>query len=161
MKVATIFNDGKAGLVEKPDLTPKADFAVVKVHAVPMCTEYKDFKAGRQGERFGHEAAGEVVEVAQPGQVEVGDRVVVQCGSGCGRCPMCLTGEVIHCQSGRRAGAVTGQQTFGTYSLTIRSQAGLVALTHSRRNQLRTRKLGVLWSGTNIRSDAADAGRCP
>ena len=95
MKIVAIFDDGKAGLVEKPDLTPKEDFVVVKVDAVPMCTEYKGFKAGRPGERFGHEAAGEVVEVAQPGQVKVGDRVVVQCGSGCGRCPMCLIGEVI------------------------------------------------------------------
>ncbi|MCH8293009.1 zinc-binding dehydrogenase [Candidatus Poribacteria bacterium] len=127
MKVAAIFDDGKAGLVEKPDLTPKEDFVVVKVHAVPMCTEYKGFKAGRPGEGFGHEAAGEVVEVAQPGQVKVGDRVVVQCGSGCGRCPMCLIGEVIHCQSGRRARAVTGQQTFGTYSQYVLKQDWLLS----------------------------------
>ncbi len=43
------------------------DVAVVKIRAVPMCTEYKGFKGGGTGENFGHEAAGEVVEVAQPG----------------------------------------------------------------------------------------------
>ena len=78
MKVATIFGEGQGGLVDRPEPTAKEDFVVVKVHAVPMCTEYKSFRSGRESDTLGHEAAGEVVEVAQPGYHKVGDRVVVQ-----------------------------------------------------------------------------------
>jgi L-iditol 2-dehydrogenase len=122
MKVAAIFSDGTAGLVDKPDPVPREDFVLVKVHVTPMCTEYKGFRPGRERVGFGHEAAGEVVEVAQPGCVKVGDRVVVQCGSGCGRCPMCLIGEEIHCQQSRSAHAVTGSRTFGTYAQYVLKQ---------------------------------------
>jgi L-iditol 2-dehydrogenase len=117
MKVAAMFGDGKGGLVEKPNPIPKEDFVVVKVRAVPMCTEYKGFKAGNQGDSFGHEAAGEVVEVAQPGRVKVGDRVVVQPQHGCGKCALCLSGEVIHCQNSRNWQEITGSPTGGaTYA---------------------------------------------
>ena len=115
MKVAAMFGDGKAGVVEKPDPIPEEDFVLVKVHVVPMCTEYKAFKSGGEGDRFGHEAVGEVVEIAQPGQVKVGDRVVVQCGSGCGRCPMCLIGEIIHCRNPHGPGSP--QPTYAQYLL--------------------------------------------
>ena len=111
MKVAAMLGDGKAGLVEKPDPVPREDFVVVKVHTVPMCTEYKGFKAGHKGDHFGHEAAGEVVEIAQPGQVKVGDRVVVQPQYACGRCWLCWIGEHIHCQNGRDVRAITGSST--------------------------------------------------
>ena len=37
--------------------------------------------------------AGEVVEVAQPGRIQVGDRVVVQPQNACGECQMCAIGE--------------------------------------------------------------------
>ena len=115
MKVAAMFGDGKAGLADKPDPKAKEDFALVKVRAVAMCTEYKGFKGGRSGDHFGHEAAGEVVEVAQPGQVKVGDRVVVQPQYGCGKCPLCLIGENIHCMNGRGPGE--GTATYAQYVL--------------------------------------------
>jgi L-iditol 2-dehydrogenase len=111
MKVVAMFGDGKAGLVDKPDPTPKEDFVLVKVRVVPMCTEYKVFKGNHKGDSFGHEAAGEVVEVAQPGQVKIGDRVVVQPQYACGRCPMCLIGEHIHCMNNRNVHAITGSST--------------------------------------------------
>ena len=44
MKVAARLGDGTAGLVDKPDPTPKEDYVLVKVRSVPMCTEYKAFK---------------------------------------------------------------------------------------------------------------------
>ena len=69
---------------------------LVKVHAVPLCTEYKGWLSGKEYQ--GHEAAGEVVEVAQPGKVKVGDRVVVMPGAPCGKCALCISGEYIHCQ---------------------------------------------------------------
>tara|TARA_B100001971_G_scaffold145644_1_gene134706 strand:- start:26 stop:1168 length:1143 start_codon:yes stop_codon:yes gene_type:complete len=111
VKTAAIFGERDAGVVDRAQPQPIEDFALVKVHAVPMCTEYKAFEAGRQGDRFGHEAAGEVVEVAQPGRVKVGDRVVVQPGYPCGRCSLCLAGDHIHCQSPRDVQEITGSTT--------------------------------------------------
>ena len=58
-----------------------------------MCTEYKAFVEGRVSSAHGHEAAGEVVEVAQPGRVNVGDRVVVMPQYPCG---------IVRSLSGRR-----------------------------------------------------------
>jgi L-iditol 2-dehydrogenase len=123
MKVAAMFGNGQAGLVEKPDPPPKEDIVLVKIHAVPMCTEYKGFKSELESEKFGfgHEAAGEVVEVAQPSSVKVGDRVVVQPQNACGKCSLCLIGEHIHCQNGRNVrqitGSNTGTATFAQYIL--------------------------------------------
>ncbi len=90
---------------EQADVTvvgvPKAagNWVVVKVYAAPMCTEYKAFAAGASHPMWGHEAAGEVVEVAQPGRVKVGDRVVVMPMNACGCCALCLDGDYIHCQN--------------------------------------------------------------
>jgi L-iditol 2-dehydrogenase len=128
MKVAAMLGDGKAGLVEKPDPTPKEDFVLVKVRAVPMCTEYKGFKAGHTGDNLGHEAAGEVVEVAQPGFVQVGDRVVVQPQYPCGKCALCLAGEYIHCQHGRNVREITGSSTgTATYAQYLLKQDWLLS----------------------------------
>jgi D-arabinose 1-dehydrogenase-like Zn-dependent alcohol dehydrogenase len=40
MQKAAIFGDRKAGIVEVPDPQPKENWAVVKVHATAMCTEW-------------------------------------------------------------------------------------------------------------------------
>ena len=113
MQVAAITGKETAGLVEKPDPHAKGEFAVVKVLVAPMCTEYKAFKAGNPGDCLGHEAAGEVVEVAQAGTVKVGDRVVVMPCYPCGKCTLCLRGDYIHCRNGQNALSVTGN-TAGT-----------------------------------------------
>jgi L-iditol 2-dehydrogenase len=47
---------------------------------------------------MGHEAVGEVVEVAQPGKVKVGDRVVAMPQYPCGKCSLCQRGDYIHCE---------------------------------------------------------------
>ncbi|MGB2819504.1 MAG: zinc-binding dehydrogenase [Phycisphaerae bacterium] len=121
MKVAAITGERQAGLVDVPDPKAAEDFAVVKVLAAPMCTEYKAYKAGRQTNRLGHEAAGEVVEVAQPGKVKVGDRVVVMPQYPCGKCPLCLAGDYIHCQHNvdplKICGCQAGTATYGQYVL--------------------------------------------
>ncbi|MCE5325655.1 MAG: zinc-binding dehydrogenase [Planctomycetaceae bacterium] len=108
MKVAAITGPRQCSLVDKPDPKPAGDIVVVKVHAAPMCTEYKAYAAGWGGDCLGHEAAGEVVQVAQPGRVSVGDRVVVMPLSPCGTCPHCLAGQYIHCQKGIDPVALTG-----------------------------------------------------
>src|SRR5437588_4431043 len=118
MKKAVILGERKAALVDVPDPEPKEDWVVVKVHAAPMCTEYKSFLAGRPEEWLGHEAAGEVAAVAQPGRVRVGDRVVAMAQYPCGKCALCVSGEDIHCASnidfaafhGTREGSATMAQ---------------------------------------------------
>jgi len=98
MKKAVILGKRKAGLIDVPVPEPKEDWVLVKVHAAPMCTEYKAFLNGDQA-LMGHEAAGEVVKVAQPGRVEAGDRVVVMPQLPCGKCPLCVSGDYIHCEN--------------------------------------------------------------
>jgi len=119
VKKATIVGERKAALVEVPQPQAKEDWVVVKVHVAPMCTEYKGFAAGHSTEFLGHEAAGEVVEVAQPGKVAVGDRVVVMPLYPCGQCPLCLAGEYIHCEHGldveEFTGAHEGSATMAQY----------------------------------------------
>lgn len=108
MQVLSITGERTCALAEKP--TPRAvgEFVVVKVLAAPLCTEFKAFAAGTRTDCLGHEAAGEVVEVAQPGRVNVGDRVVVMPQSACGQCPLCLRGDSIHCRHGVDPLAATG-----------------------------------------------------
>lgn len=119
MKKAVIFGDRKAGIVEVPDPEPKEDWALVKVHASAMCTEYKDFVAGKKAEFIGHEATGEVVALAQPCSVEVGDRVVILPGYACGTCELCLDGDFVYCESGGNfrefMGTHEGRGTFAQY----------------------------------------------
>lgn len=118
MQKAIVTGERQAALVTVPDPTPKENWVVVKVHTAPMCTEYKAYRAGRLVEQLGHEAAGEVVAVAQPGRVKVGDRVVAMPLAGCGKCTLCLAGDYIHCENnvdfaalhGTRDGSATYNQ---------------------------------------------------
>ncbi len=105
---AVITGERRAALVDVPDPRPKENWAVVKIHAAPMCTEYKAFVAGHKAEFLGHEAAGEVVAVAQPCKVQPGDRVVVMPMYPCGKCALCLAGEYIHCEHTISVEAFTG-----------------------------------------------------
>jgi L-iditol 2-dehydrogenase len=111
MQQAVILGEGRGGLVERPRPSSAEDVVLVKVHVTPMCTEYKAFKGGHPNDTLGHEAAGEVVEVAQPGKVRVGDRVVVMPQSACGRCALCLSGDYIYCQHSPDIHAITGSKT--------------------------------------------------
>lgn len=121
MKKAAIHGERRAGLVDAPDPSPVEDWALVKVHAAPLCAEYKDFVAGRSNASLGHEAAGEVVAVAQPGRVRVGDRVVVMPQYPCGRCALCVSGDFIHCEHtydfARFTGQSEGSATLSQYLL--------------------------------------------
>ena len=103
-----IEGERRAGVVEVPVPKPREDWVLVKVHVAPMCTEYKPFTSGHRSEFLGHEAAGEVVEVAQPGKVKVGDRVVVMPQYPCGKCALCLAGDYIYCENTVNFNAFTG-----------------------------------------------------
>lgn len=117
MKVVAITGERQVTLVDRPRPKAAEDFAIVKIHVVPMCTEYKAYKAGHPCSDIGHEAAGEVIEVAQPGKVKAGDRVVVMPQYPCGRCALCLSGHYIHCQQCPDPHAATGNVGgTGTYA---------------------------------------------
>jgi len=121
MKVIEITGPRECAVVERPTPFAADNYVVVKILAAPMCTEVREYKAGMQSDCLGHEAAGEVVEVAGPGPVSVGDRVIVMPLNGCGRCELCLAGEHIHCLSPRdpyaATGNVTGQATYAQYCI--------------------------------------------
>jgi L-iditol 2-dehydrogenase len=97
MKRVAIVGERLAGLMDAPEPEPYENWVVVKIHAAPMCTEYKTFVAGQPQAVMGHEAAGEVVAVAQSDRVKVGDRVVAMPLAGCGVCDLCRSGDYIHC----------------------------------------------------------------
>lgn len=90
MKKAVIVGERQADVVNVTDPEPKENWVVVKVHVAPMCTEYKAYTGGHQVVQLGHEAAGEVVAMAQPGRVKIGDRVTVMPQNACGACSYCL-----------------------------------------------------------------------
>ena len=108
MKTVAITGVEQCELIDRPVPRAKDEFVVVKVLSAPLCTEYADYADGCARAEFqrgdedpsclGHEAAGEVMEVARPGKVNVGDRVVVMPGFWCGKCRFCLSGAYIHCQ---------------------------------------------------------------
>jgi threonine dehydrogenase-like Zn-dependent dehydrogenase len=121
MLKAVITNERRAEITEVTTPKPVADWALVKVLVTPMCTEYKMFVGGGRYEYLGHEAAGEVVEVAQPCGVKPGDRVVVMPQYPCGRCDLCLAGEYIHCERCPNfdtfTGTPEGKATYAQYLL--------------------------------------------
>ena len=108
MKQVAIHGERQAGISEVADPRADENWALVKVLVAPMCTEYKSFAAGADPVLLGHEAAGVVVDVAQPGRVEIGDRVVAMPLSACGKCELCLGGDYIHCQDALNFKALHG-----------------------------------------------------
>jgi len=98
MKVAAVTGVKQTDLVEKEVTDLPEGWALVKIYAAPMCTEYRGFLDGTVSECLGHEAAGEVVAVAPGSAVSVGDRVVVMPTYPEGRCKLCRAGDYIHCE---------------------------------------------------------------
>ena len=121
MKKAAVLGTRQAALIAAPEPQPFDNWVVVKVHATPMCTEYKRFLSGEPTEFLGHEAAGEVVAVALPGRVQVGDRVAVMPALGCGACALCRAGDYIHCEGAAALAALpqvrAGSATYSQYLL--------------------------------------------
>ena len=118
---ARIVGERQADVVPTSRPEPIDDWVLVKVHASAMCTEYKAWMAGRRMDAIGHEGAGEVVAVDQPGRVQVGDRVVVMPQFPCGTCALCRAGDYIYCEDTIDFAAVHGTRegstTFAHYVL--------------------------------------------
>lgn len=117
MRQVIISGERRAEVVDVPTPRPVQHWALVRIEITPMCTEYKLWQAGGQHRFLGHEAVGEVVEVAQPCRVKPGDRVVVMPLYPCGVCRYCVCGDYIHCQHTVDPAAFTGQEAgWATYA---------------------------------------------
>lgn len=117
MKVVAITGPRQVALIDQPDPQPRDELVVVEVRAAPMCTEYKAYREGQPTQHLGHEAAGQVVEVARAGRVKVGDRVAVMPQYPCGRCALCVAGDYIYCQNLLDLRGVAGTATYAQYLL--------------------------------------------
>lgn len=120
MKKVVITGEKQAEVIDVPKPEPFLDWVVVKNIVVPMCTEYKAWLSGHPNQFLGHEAVGEVVAVAQPGPVDVGDRVVVMPLYPCGTCDLCRAGDYIYCENTHHLeafGAHEGTATYAQYML--------------------------------------------
>jgi threonine dehydrogenase-like Zn-dependent dehydrogenase len=119
MKMAVMGGGERAGVIDAPDPVVDDNYAKVKVYSAPLCTEFTGLDR-EQRDGFGHEAAGEVVEVGpNVRSVAVGDHVVVMPQDSCGHCDVCASGEHIYCRSERNALEVcdseTGRMTTAQY----------------------------------------------
>jgi len=121
MQRAVISGEREASIVEADEPEAFEDWAKIKVHAAPMCTEHKAFSDGDERSFLGHEAAGEVVDVAQSGRFEVGDRVVTFPLYSCGDCWLCRSGELLYCEDkldlAEETGSREGEATYAQYHL--------------------------------------------
>lgn len=112
---------GRVEIVERERPRARGDVVVVQILIAPMCTEFKDRRAGNVGDTLGHEAAGVVVDAGTSTRVAVGDRVVVMPQYGCGTCALCTAGEHIHCPLQRdvlaETGSSCGTATYAEYVL--------------------------------------------
>ncbi len=121
MKVVAITGKRACSIVERPNPAIHGEFATIKIHSAPMCTEVSAYRDGQMSDCLGHEAAGEVVEVDHTTRVTVGDRVVVMPQYACGTCSLCLSGEHIHCQHPVDPYALcktqTGRATYAQYCI--------------------------------------------
>ncbi|MCY4482145.1 MAG: zinc-binding dehydrogenase [Spirochaetaceae bacterium] len=111
MKKAVIHAPRQARLVDVPIPEPRGDLVLIRVRAVPMCTEYKTWESGRTAEALGHEGVGEVAAVDGHSDLAVGDRVVILGLFSCGTCRYCRAGHVMHCMNKVRHPSQANGQT--------------------------------------------------
>lgn len=107
MKAAIYPGQGKGIVIEDlPDPSPRAHELVIKTHRCGICgTDLSMTKGGLWDfgprSQFGHEYAGEIVEIgSEVTGFRVGERVSVLPSPACGRCEACLThGNHVLCQA--------------------------------------------------------------
>jgi alcohol dehydrogenase len=125
MKALVYGGPGHRSWVDVPDPAVKdPEDAIVRVDAVTICgTDLHILKGDvpevESGRILGHEAVGTVVETGeQVHGVAVGQRVLVSCISGCGRCRFCKEGRYGQCLGG--GGWVLGHTIDGTQAERVR-----------------------------------------
>lgn len=125
MKALVYSGPGHRSWVDVPDpaVTDPED-AIVRVDAVTICgTDLHILKGDvpevDSGRILGHEAVGTVVETGeQVHDVTVGQRVLISCISGCGRCRFCKEGRYGQCLGA--GGWVLGHTIDGTQAERVR-----------------------------------------
>jgi L-iditol 2-dehydrogenase len=121
VRAAVLPEPGEVAVVDRPDPVARGDIVTVRVLVAPMCTEYKDRRAGAVTDVLGHEAAGVVVDAGTSTRVRAGDRVAVMPQYGCGVCWLCTAGDHIHCPDQRdvlaETGSAYGTATYAEYLL--------------------------------------------
>ena len=117
MKRVVVTGERQCGLEDFEDPGVAENYAKIKIHAAPLCTEFHVFLRGMLRPLGGHEAAGEVVEIGPAvSMVKPGDRVVVMPQSGCGVCDLCTSGDHIYCPDKKDPKEICGNET-GTATL--------------------------------------------
>ena len=97
MKIVVI-GGRKAWLEDAPDPSPEGEWVVARTLLTPICgSDMGGFLTEGEHRGYGHEGIGEVVAAAAGARVRLGERVVLNPASGCGRCPACRSGEYIYC----------------------------------------------------------------
>lgn len=113
MRAAVLYGPGDLRLEERPRPLPGPGEALVRIKVCGICrSDYHYWRHGRIGEFvvrrplvLGHEASGIVEEVGEGvGNLEPGDRVVIEPGVPCGRCRYCRIGRYNLCPSVRFMG---------------------------------------------------------
>jgi threonine dehydrogenase-like Zn-dependent dehydrogenase len=107
MKAAIYPGHGKRICIEAlPDPKPGPEDVVIKVHRCGVCGTDLSFTRGGMfdfgaGAQFGHEYAGEIVEVgSKVSGFKVGERIAVLPSVACGECPSCRShGNNVLCQA--------------------------------------------------------------
>lgn len=104
MKAAKVYGKNKLRVEEVPVPELPTESVLLKVESCAICgTDLRIYRKGDHRAEYpvitGHEIAGQIVKVA-PGVegYEVGDRVCVAPGHGCGHCKMCLQGQPNVCE---------------------------------------------------------------
>jgi propanol-preferring alcohol dehydrogenase len=98
MLAVHFLGQGQVSLDEVPVPEPKGTEVVVRVRSASICgTDRENLEGPGQATIPGHENAGEVVAVDRPTQVQVGDRVAINCHVTCGACEHCLRGDLYFC----------------------------------------------------------------
>jgi L-iditol 2-dehydrogenase len=107
VKAAIYPGQGKAIVIETlPDPKPGPEDVIIKVHRCGICgTDLSMTKGGiwdfGAGSQFGHEYAGEIIEIGKKVTAfSVGERIVVMPSLACGQCEACRShGNNVLCQA--------------------------------------------------------------
>ncbi|QCX28947.1 alcohol dehydrogenase catalytic domain-containing protein [Nocardioides jishulii] len=125
MKAMTYDGPGRRIWKDVPDATVESpEDALVRVDAVTICGSDLHILKGdvpevTRGTILGHEAVGTVMEIGTSvSGVKVGDRVLVSCVGGCGRCRFCRANQDGQCLRG--GGWALGHLINGTQAELVR-----------------------------------------
>lgn len=135
MKALTFDGPGRRIWKDVPDPTIQdPEDAVVRVDAVTICGSDLHILKGdvpevTQGTILGHEAIGTVLEVGSSvSGFKAGDRVLISCVAGCGRCRYCRANQDGQCLRG--GGWALGHTIDGTQAEMVRVQFADRGLHH-------------------------------